>query len=128
MGRLAPATSGIGPYRTCRAPSPTWIEVVEATGPRRTDRRTRTSYAPDRPAEQREIDDRFGRDLHFLGDWHTHLERTPRPSCPDISSLDDTVRRSVHAMLAFVLVVVGQAPAPDGRHVSLFRGDGVSIC
>ncbi|MHC2676957.1 integrative and conjugative element protein (TIGR02256 family) [Bradyrhizobium diazoefficiens] len=101
------------------------IEVVEATGPRRTDRRTRTSYIPDRRAEQREIDDRFGRGLHFVGDWHTHPERIPSPSHPDVSSLDDTVRRSLHAMLAFVLVVVGQLPAPEGLHVSVFRGDGI---
>lgn len=100
------------------------IEVVEATGPRRTDRRTRTSYVPDRRAEQREIDDRFGRGLHFIGDWHTHPENIPRPSDPDVASLDDTVRRSVHGMLAFVLVVVGRRPAPEGLHVSLFRGDG----
>ena len=102
------------------------IEVVEATGPRRTDRRTRTSYVPDRRAEQREIDERFGRGLHFLGDWHTHPEKVPRPSSPDLASLDDTVRRSVHVMQAFVLVVVGQLPAPEGLHVSLFRGDGFS--
>jgi integrative and conjugative element protein (TIGR02256 family) len=102
------------------------IKVVEATGPRRTDRRTRTSYVPDRRAEQREIDDRFRRGLHFLGDWHTHPENIPHPSGPDVASLDDTVRRSAHAMLAFVLVVVGQRPAPEGLHVSLFCGDGVS--
>jgi integrative and conjugative element protein (TIGR02256 family) len=51
------------------------IEVVEATGPRRTDRRTRTSYIPDRRAEQREIDERFRRGLHFIGDWHSHPEK-----------------------------------------------------
>src|SRR5687768_9624470 len=35
------------------------IVVEEASGPRRTDRRTRTSYIPDRAAEQREIDNRY---------------------------------------------------------------------
>lgn len=103
------------------------IEILEATGPRRTDRRTRTTYAPDRRAEQREIDDRFGRGLHFIGDWHRHPEKIPFPSYRDISSLDDTVRRSNHSMLAFVLVIVGQAAAPEGLHVSIFLGDGASI-
>jgi hypothetical protein len=28
-------------------------------------------------------------------------------------------------MQAFVLVVVGQSPAPEGLHVSVFRGDGI---
>jgi integrative and conjugative element protein (TIGR02256 family) len=101
------------------------IEEVEATGPRRTDRRTRTSYIPDRRAEQREIDERFRRGLHFIGDWHSHPEKIPVPSYRDVSSLDDTVRRSSHSMLAFVLVIVGQLAAPKGLHVSIFRGDGV---
>jgi hypothetical protein len=61
---------------------------VEATGPRRTDRRTRTSSVPDRRAEQREIDDRFRRGLHFLGDWHTHPKNIPHPSGPDVASLN----------------------------------------
>lgn len=104
----------------------TTIEIVEATGPRRTDRRTRTSYIPDRKAEQREINQRFGLGLHFVGDWHTHPEMIPRPSHPDITNFDDTVRRSEHVMLALVLVVVGQLPVPEGLHVSLFRGDGTS--
>ena len=101
------------------------IAILEATGPRRTDRRTRTSYIPDRRAEQREIDDRFGRGIHFIGDWHSHPEKIPVPSYRDVSSLDDTVRRSSHSMLAFVLVIVGQLAAPKGLHVSIFRGDGV---
>jgi integrative and conjugative element protein (TIGR02256 family) len=103
------------------------IEVLEATGPRRTDRRTRTTYVPDRRAEQREIDDRFGRGLHFIGDWHSHPEKIPVPSYRDVSSLDDTVRRSSHSMLGLVLVIVGQLAAPEGLHVSIFHGDGAAV-
>jgi integrative and conjugative element protein (TIGR02256 family) len=103
------------------------ITVLEATGPRRTDRRTRTTYIPDRRAEQREIDDRFDRGMHFIGDWHSHPEKIPLPSYRDISSLDDTVRRSNHSMLAFVLVIVGQLAAPEGLHVSIFHGDGAFV-
>lgn len=88
------------------------IKVVEATGTKRTDRRTRRSYIPDRRAEQREIDDRFDRGLHFVGDWHTHPETTPRPSWPDIVSLDDTVRKSAHAMLALVLSSLASNQGP----------------
>jgi integrative and conjugative element protein (TIGR02256 family) len=103
------------------------IEVVEATGPRRTDRRTRTSYIPDRRAEQREIDERFRRGLHFIGDWHSHPEKIPVPSYRDVTSLNETVRRSSHSMLAFVLVIVGQLAGPEGLHVSIFHGDGASV-
>lgn len=100
------------------------IQIVEATGPRKTDRRTRTSYVPDRRAEQHEIDDRFDRGLHFIGDWHSHPEKVPLPSDRDVASLDETVRKSSHAMRGFVLVIVGQAPAPEGLHVSVLQGTG----
>jgi hypothetical protein len=43
------------------------IEVCTITGPRRTDRRSRYSYRPDERAEQREIDEMFRRNLHFVG-------------------------------------------------------------
>src|SRR3954465_11862720 len=90
------------------------IVVEEATGPRRTDRRTRTSYVPDRAAEQREIDSRHGKGLHFVGDWHPHPEGLPRPSGLDVASISESVRKSSHALNGFLLVIVGQAESPRG--------------
>ena len=43
------------------------VIVKEATGPRPTDRRTRTSYRPDRKAEQQEILERHSLGLHYVG-------------------------------------------------------------
>lgn len=98
------------------------IWVVEATGPRLTDRRGRTSYQPDRYAEQREIDDRFPAGLHFIGDWHTHPEDRPKPSSVDLSSTADGVRRSRHGLNAFVMVIVGRGELPVALHVSVHDG------
>jgi integrative and conjugative element protein (TIGR02256 family) len=101
------------------------IVIEEATGPRRTDRRTRTSYVPDRAAEQREIDGRHAEGLHFVGDWHTHPEELPRPSGLDVASISESVRKSSHALNGFLLVIVGQAEPPKGLLVSVhdvFRG------
>ena len=95
------------------------IVIGEATGPRRTDRRTRTSYVPDRAAEQREINSRHADGLHYVGDWHTHPEMVPRPSGLDIASISDSVRKSTHALNGFLLVIVGQAEPPDGLLVSV---------
>lgn len=95
------------------------IIIEEATGPRRTDKRTRTSYVPDRAAEQREIDSRHSEGLHYIGDWHTHPEPLPCPSGLDISSISDSVRKSTHALNGFLLVIVGQAELPDGVLVSV---------
>jgi integrative and conjugative element protein (TIGR02256 family) len=94
------------------------IMVEEATGPRRTDRRTRTSYIPDRVAEQREIDSHHPSGLHYIGDWHTHPEKSPSPSGLDIASISESVRKSTHGLNGFVLVIVGQADPPGGLVVS----------
>lgn len=99
------------------------ITIVEATGPRRTDRRSRYSYIPDRTEEQREIVERHTLGLHFVGDWHTHPERDGRPSSTDLSSISETVRKSRHSLNGFVLVVVGYSALPASMHVSVHDGD-----
>jgi integrative and conjugative element protein (TIGR02256 family) len=98
------------------------IIVEEETGPRRTDRRSRTSYVPDRKAEQAEIIERQARGLHFVGDWHTHAEAQPHPSRRDLSSIAECVVQSTHGLNGFLLAVVGTADPPIGLHVSIHDG------
>lgn len=98
------------------------IIVEEATGPRRSDRRSRLTYAPDRPTEQAEIIERHKRGLHYIGDWHTHPERLPAPSEVDTKSMAACVVQSTHTLNAFVLMVVGTAAPPAGLHMSLHDG------
>jgi integrative and conjugative element protein (TIGR02256 family) len=93
------------------------ILVDGATGPRWRDRRTRHTYEPHRPSEQREIDAHHRRDLHFVGDWHTHAEPTPQPSPTDLLSMSEAFRRSRHSLNAFLMVIVGTAALPDGMVV-----------
>jgi integrative and conjugative element protein (TIGR02256 family) len=95
------------------------IIIKEATGPWRSDRRTRTSYRPDRKAEQQEILERHRRGLHYVGDWHTHPSPRPSPSELDCQSIQASVRQSEHQLYGFVLVVVGTLRAPEGLHVSV---------
>ena len=95
------------------------IRIVEATGPRRGDQRTRHAYVPDRHAEQVEIDERHRRGLHFVGDWHTHPELVPRPSALDLTSINEGFSRSTHALNGFVLAIVGTASIPKGLYVSV---------
>jgi integrative and conjugative element protein (TIGR02256 family) len=100
------------------------IEIVEATGPRASDRRSLFGYIPDRAAEQAEIKARYARGLHFIGDWHTHRQTLPEPSWTDLHSMQDTYKRSDHDAPGFALVVVGTAPFPDGLHVSYHQAGG----
>ena len=98
------------------------IIVEEATGPRPSDRRTRTSFVPDRTAEQQEILDRHVKGLHYVGDWHTHPDSCPIPSSVDLSSIAECVLKSEHTLNGFVLIIVGQNEPPDGLHVSIHDG------
>lgn len=98
------------------------ILVEDATGPRKSDSRTRCSYRPNRRAEQREIRCRHTRGLHFIGDWHTHPEAVPAPSQQDIESMQEVVMKSVHAFNGFILVIVGTGPMPGALSVSAFNG------
>jgi len=95
------------------------ITIEEATGPRRSDIRSRHSYIPDRNAEQREINDRFPSGLHFIGDWHTHPEPFPYPSGTDLDNMRECVKKSRRAVSGFLLIIVGTAPLPSGLHASL---------
>jgi integrative and conjugative element protein (TIGR02256 family) len=96
------------------------IVVEEATGPRRSDWRTRYAYHPNRSAEQKEIAARHANGLHFVGDWHTHPETLPVPSRDDADSMKDLVVRSKHSLNGFLLVIVGRDVFPRGLSVSLF--------
>lgn len=99
------------------------LTVVEATGPRRTDRRTRTSYVPDRVAETREIAEQETRGRIFVGDWHTHPESVPTPSPLDRRSIQECFRESTHCLNGFLLVIVGSHTFPQGLFVSVSDGN-----
>lgn len=98
------------------------VTIREVTGPRKTDRRGRTRYLPDRAAENLEITRMYSRGLHFVGDWHTHPQDNPEPSGLDLESLAECVRESEHQLRGFFLIVVGRRLPPDGLHVSYHDG------
>lgn len=103
------------------------VRIVEATGPRATDKRSLLGYRPDRLAEKVEITERYARGLHFVGDWHTHYQKHPEPSSTDTNNMGELVRLSSHGLRGFVLVVVGQAKFPDGLHVSFHSPSSSSV-
>ena len=99
------------------------IVVVEATGVRPGDKATPTSFVINRHAAQREIDDRYTRGLHFVGDWHTHPVRLPSPSGRDLRSMQELYRTSRHNVGALLMLIVGASPEPATWHCSLHNAD-----
>ena len=99
--------------------------IAEATTPTRIDRRWRSAFEPNRQKEQRQIDERFVKGLHFVGDWHTHPEDRPTPSRTDLHSVQECLRQSKHQLKALVLVIVGRASQPNSVWVGLVSIHGI---
>ena len=93
-----------------------------ATGPRRSDRRGRRFFFPNRQAERREIGNRFKSGLHYVGDWHTHAEHRPTPSSIDLASFREMFCQSKHGLASFVIIIVGLDRGPEGLYVGLCNG------
>lgn len=102
-------------------------EIVKATGPRSSDYRRRFRFFPKRTDEQSEIGKCFDDGLHYVGDWHTHPEATPTPSCMDVTSMDDLVRQSKHELPGFLMVIVGTEDSAQGLWVSLHTPSGARL-
>lgn len=98
--------------------------VEQATGPRQSDFRSRFGFRPNRKAEQQEIVERFTAGLHYVGDWHTHPERSPKPSSTDLSSMNDMVSASRHELPGFLMMIVGTRPGPSGFWLSIHHANG----
>ena len=84
------------------------ICVEEASPPHATDGRWRTFFIPDRLRQRRLIFNRFKeKDLHFIGEWHSHPVAHPSPSSVDLESVNDSFLRSNHELNYFLMVIVG---------------------
>lgn len=102
------------------------IAIIEkATEPKPTDIRSRSGFAADLEAERTEIAELYKQGLHYIGNWHTHPERCPLPSEPDIAAGKSAFTESKHELLCFINVIVGDAPwdMPDTIHVSAQGAD-----
>ncbi len=82
------------------------LEIVEATGPMRGDRRTRTEFVRRDPGHfqlaQRHWRSSRGT-VGYVGEWHTHPEPWPSPSGIDIAQWHRIVDEE-HRPTAFVIV------------------------
>lgn len=99
--------------------------VVEATEPKKFDKRSRYGFVPSRFIQKIEIKSRHKDGKHFVGDWHSHPEPIPTPSDLDLNSMADCFRKSHHELLCFLMIITGTAEPPIGLYVCLVNGYGV---
>ncbi len=101
--------------------TPKIVVVVAATGPHARDFRKRFSFIPYKWRLIKEIHDYFSRGLHYVGDWHTHPQKTPKPSWLDLQSMQECYAKSSHELDHFILVIVGNSARAEGIWVGLIN-------
>jgi integrative and conjugative element protein (TIGR02256 family) len=90
------------------------VHVLEATdaGPRAVE--TATRFERDRDYCQGKVDDaarRLGERGQYVGEWHSHLERDPRPSPRDVESLTGIAEAPNYLTDEPVMLIAGRDPA-----------------
>lgn len=99
------------------------IFIKECSATKGKTKRTRFSFLPERKREQEDIYDFHERDLHYLGDWHTHPQKNPNPSYTDENSMIECFKASKHDLPFFVMIIVGTLLFPEGLSVNVIKVD-----
>jgi integrative and conjugative element protein (TIGR02256 family) len=98
------------------------LQVVLASGPERTDLRSRFSFGFSRARSQIIIDAQFADNRHYIGDWHTHPQDRPAPSTIDYRTMGSRFAKSSHGLKGMIFCIVGRLPFPEGLAVLLHNG------
>lgn len=101
--------------------TPKLIVVAAATGPHRKDLRSRFAFVPNKKRLAAEIQAYFLKGLHYVGDWHTHPQKSPKPSWLDTHSMQKCFSKSKHSLEHFLIVIVGNAPPTSNLWVGLIN-------
>lgn len=98
------------------------IRIMQCTEPLPRDQRTRYSFTLKDKGHQKVVDAAFRHsdgERNYIGTWHTHPERRPRPSCVDKKDWKEVIKRNPD-MVQFVFVIVGT------ESISFFPKKGLS--
>lgn len=99
---------------------PTEVSVLAVTGPYARDDSGRYRYRSDPVAAQTAIDEQARAGRLYLGEWHTHAEKHPRPSGSDVEAMRALLARSRLNANSALLVIVGLSSSPDAMLVCSF--------
>lgn len=104
------------------------LHVVDLTVPHAEDSRSRVSFFRSEKAHQRIAMERWrlsGGKLDYIGEWHTHPEKTPTPSSIDLREWRKIAGRSV-PMLFLILGNVGDPWISTGLGGKLARAGSLA--
>lgn len=95
------------------------IRILFASKPGTADRRSLFSFHRDANRSTRIarlLWRQSGGRIHYVGEWHTHPESVPKPSCADRLSMARLLRRSTVVTGGLVLLILGRNGDYIGFH------------
>ncbi|MGY4048489.1 Mov34/MPN/PAD-1 family protein [Aeromonas piscicola] len=98
------------------------VDVSAISLPGCGDQATPTSFIPDRARGKKEIERRFRRGQHFIGEWHSHYERHPTPSPQDRSTIRSLFQSSKHDLPMFLMLIISSEADASLIHISATNG------
>lgn len=106
------------------------VHVTHASQPGPRARKSMFSFARDTPYCQAFLN-RLARescgDVDYLGEWHKHHERIPRPSQRDILTSTEIALSQDYHVSVCLLIIVGESNGPDSLRCFIVDGTGPSV-
>lgn len=98
------------------------ILIEEISTPSFQDKRTRFRFIPHKKKAQEAINEMFEKGFHYVGDWHTHPQKTPKPSWTDIKTIKDVFKKSDHDLKYMLMLVLSNSEVFENSYLGLTNG------
>lgn len=99
---------------------PILVEDISIPSPK--DKRTKTRFIPHEQTAQETIDKMFQRGFHYIGDWHTHPQKKPKPSWTDKRTIKDIYKKSKHGLRYMLMLVLSNSDSFEESYLGLTDG------
>ncbi len=98
------------------------ILIEKFSIPSAQDKRTRHRFIPHKTKAQKIINEMFENGFHYVGDWHTHPQKHPKPSRTDINTIKDVFKKSDHNLNYMLMLVLSNSEDFENSYLGLTNG------
>ena len=103
------------------------MRIIRATGPYKSDERSRFGYRSHVDSAQKAIDEQYKLGLLYLGEWHTHAEDHPSASHMDGDAMSRLMSNSKLNSSSLLMLIVGRASGPSGLSLCTVNPQGKKL-
>ncbi|WP_412970865.1 Mov34/MPN/PAD-1 family protein [Glaciecola sp. MF2-115] len=104
------------------------IFIDMATPPTRQDIRTVNRFKHNKLTSQKLINECFLKGLYYIGDWHSHSQLNPQPSCKDIKTINNIYQSSQHHLNYIIMLIISKDKDFSKSYIGLTDGKKLVQC